>query len=122
MVPAIRGIMLGNPALDLVDTGKGSVPSQLQFRGDQPILGVRGVILPECPIGAVAGGLEIAHQRIANLIPAVGSLFRSFGSGGNGARVRRHWKSASSTASSTRRPPKAMHRGSPLSSRPRQQE
>ncbi|MER9725874.1 MULTISPECIES: hypothetical protein [unclassified Mesorhizobium] len=43
-----------NPALYLADTRERPVPSQLQFRRDQPVLRIDGVILPECPIGAVA--------------------------------------------------------------------
>jgi hypothetical protein len=49
-------------------------PSQLQFRRDQPVLRIDGVVLPECPIGAVARRLEVAHQRLTNLIAAAGRL------------------------------------------------
>src|SRR5260370_17964555 len=51
-----------------------AVPSQLQFRRDQPVLRIDGVILSECPIGAVARRLEVARQRITNLIAAAGRL------------------------------------------------
>ena len=78
--------MRDDPALDPTDMCEGLVPSRLQFRCNQPVLGISSVILPECPIGAVAGSLEIARQRIANLITAVGGLCRGFDSGGNGAR------------------------------------
>ena len=43
--------MRGNHALDLTDTCERAVPSQLQFRRDQPVLRIDGVVLPECPIG-----------------------------------------------------------------------
>ena len=66
--------MRGNPGLDLAYTCERAVPSQLQFRRDQPVLRIDGVILPECPIGAVARRLEVAHQRITNLIAAAGRL------------------------------------------------
>src|SRR6202163_2448294 len=66
--------MRGNPGLDLAYTCERAVPSQLQFRRDQPVLRIDGVVLAECPIGAVARRLEVAHQRITNLIAAAGRL------------------------------------------------
>ena len=81
-----RGIVRGNPALDLTDTRERPVPSQLQFRRDQPVLRIDGVVLPECPIGAVACRLEIAHQRVTSLIAATGRL--CFGLDGRSYRPR----------------------------------
>src|SRR3979409_1692069 len=78
--------MRGNPGLDLAYTCERAVPSQPQFRRDQPVLRIDGVILPECPIGAVARRLEVAHQRIPNLIAAAGRL--GFGPGGPSYRSR----------------------------------
>src|SRR3982074_3668501 len=78
--------MRGNPGLDLADTCERAVPSQLQFRRDQPVLRIDGVILPERPIGAVARRLEVAHQRITNLIAAAGRL--CFGLDGRSYRSR----------------------------------
>src|ERR1700682_5280519 len=66
--------MRGNPGLDLACTCEGAVPSQLEFRRDQAVLRIDGVVLPKCPIGAVARRLEVAHQRITNLIAAAGRL------------------------------------------------
>src|ERR1700738_3853395 len=66
--------MRGNPGLDLAYTCERAVPSQLQFRRDQQVLRIDGVVLAECPIGAVARRLEVAHQRITNLIAAAGRL------------------------------------------------
>src|SRR5260370_7758353 len=66
--------MRGNPGLDLAYTCERAVPSQLQLRRDQPVLRIDGVILPECPIGAVARRLEVARQRITNLIAAAARL------------------------------------------------
>ncbi|MER8944214.1 hypothetical protein NKH82_33050 [Mesorhizobium sp. M0915] len=51
---------------------------------DQPVRRIDGVVLPECPIGVVACRLEIAHQRITNLIVATGRL--CFGLDGRGNR------------------------------------
>src|SRR6202048_605115 len=78
--------MRGNPGLDLAYTCERAVPSQLQFRRDQPVLRIDGVILPECPIGAVARSFEVAHQRITNLIAAAGRL--CFGLDGRSYRSR----------------------------------
>src|SRR3981189_957811 len=55
--------MRGNPGLDLAYTCERAVPSQLQFRRDQPVLRIDGVILPECPIGAVARRAAAAVAR-----------------------------------------------------------
>src|SRR5260370_1872676 len=78
--------MRGNPGLDLAYTCERAVPSQLQFRRDQPVLRIDGVVLPECPIGAVARRLEVAHQRLTNLIAAAGRL--CFGLDGRSYRPR----------------------------------
>src|SRR6266404_4952303 len=78
--------MRGNPGLDLAYTCERAVPSQLQFRRDQPVLRIDGVILSECPIGAVARRLEVARQRITNLIAAAGRL--GFGLDGRSYRCR----------------------------------
>src|SRR5258708_19289022 len=78
--------MRGNPGLDLADTCERAVPSQLQFRRDQPVLRIDGVVLPECPIGAVARRLEVARQRITNLIAPAGRL--GFGLDGRSYRCR----------------------------------
>src|SRR5260370_40949829 len=67
-------MMRGNPGLGLAYTCERAVPSQLQFRRDQPVLRIDGVILSECPIGAVARRLEVARQRLPNLIAAAGRL------------------------------------------------
>src|SRR6202162_256698 len=78
--------MRGNPGLDLAYTCERAVPSQLKLRRDQPVLRIDGVILPECPIGAVARRLEVAHQRITHLIAGVGRL--CFGLDGRSYRSR----------------------------------
>src|SRR5258707_12124552 len=78
--------MRANLGLDLAYTCERAVPSQLQLRRDQPVLRIDGVILPECPIGAVARLLEVARQRITNLIAAAGRL--GFGLDGRSYRGR----------------------------------
>src|SRR6202166_3094327 len=75
-----------NPGLDLAYTCERAVPSPLQFRREQPFLRIDGVILPECPIGAVARRLKVAHQRVTNLIAAAGRL--CFGLDGRSYRSR----------------------------------
>ena len=42
-----RGIMRGDPALDVANASERLVPSQLQFGRDQPVLGIGRVILPD---------------------------------------------------------------------------
>src|ERR1700692_298766 len=66
--------MRGRPGLDLAYTCERAAPSQLQFHRDQPVLRIDGVVLSECPIGAVARRLEVARQRLTNLIAAAGRL------------------------------------------------
>ncbi|GGO38587.1 hypothetical protein GCM10010991_36090 [Gemmobacter aquaticus] len=66
--------MLRNPGLDRCSLREGTVPPRLQLSGHQPVRRIGGIVLPECPIGMVAGSLEIAHQGFANLISAAGSL------------------------------------------------
>lgn len=66
--------MLRNPGLERYDLREGTVPPRLQLSGHQPVCRIGGIVLPGCPIGMVAGSLEIAHQGFANLIPAAGSL------------------------------------------------
>src|ERR1700722_193675 len=78
--------MRGNPGLDLAYTCERAVPAQLQFRRDQPVLRIDGVILSECPIGAVARPLGVPPQRVTNLIAAAGRL--GFGLDGRSYRSR----------------------------------
>src|SRR5258708_1114696 len=78
--------MPGIPGLDLAYPCGRAFPSHPQPRRDQPVLRIDGVILPECPIGAVARRLEVARQRIPNLIAAAGRL--GFGLDGRSYRCR----------------------------------
>ena len=71
--------MCGNLALDLADLREGAVPSQLQFRSDQPVLGIGGVVLPESPVGSVTGSFQIAAEGTPALIAASGRLRLGFG-------------------------------------------
>jgi hypothetical protein len=45
--------MRGDLALDLIDMREGAVPSHLQFRRDQTVFGIGGVILTEGPVGSL---------------------------------------------------------------------
>ena len=78
--------MRGNSGLDLADTRERPVPSRFQFPPDQPVLWIGGVILPEGPIGAIARGLEITHQRLAHLIAPTGRLCLGLDGRRDGAR------------------------------------
>lgn len=67
--------MRTNPALDLTDKGERSVvPPQLQFRRDQPVLGIGSIILPECSISGITRRLQIPCQCVADLVAAAGHL------------------------------------------------
>src|ERR1700680_600065 len=78
--------MRGNPGLDLAYTCGRAVPPHIKSPADQPVLRIDGVVLPECPIGAVARRLEVAHQRLTDLIAAAGRL--CFGLDGPSYRSR----------------------------------
>jgi schlafen family protein len=47
--------MRGNPGLDLAYTCERAVPSPLQFRRDQPVLRIDGVVLPDADFRALEG-------------------------------------------------------------------
>src|SRR5690554_1504820 len=79
--------MSGDLALDLVDMREGAIPSNLQFCGDQAVLRIGGVILPEGPVGSVAGSLQIAAEGIPDLVATSGSLRLGFGGGGKRSRL-----------------------------------
>jgi hypothetical protein len=62
-----------------------SVPAGFQFGGHQPVLGIGRIILPECPASRVLSRLQIATERIPNLIPLTHRLPGGRLCGGNGA-------------------------------------
>ena len=115
-----RLIMGGNPRFDLANSRQRLIPPPFQFAGDQPVRRVYRVILAERAIGGSTSGLEIAAQRLAQLVAPFGFLGVGLHSCGNrpGSTT---FKIAASMASSTRKPPNAMQRGSPSSHRPRVQ-
>ena len=82
-----RSVMAGDLTLDLADASESLVPSHLQFRRHQPVLGIGRVILPECPVGGVASRLQIALEGVADLIAAIGLLRFGLGGSGNGSRL-----------------------------------
>jgi hypothetical protein len=79
--------MRGDLALDLADMDERLVPARFQFRRDQAVLGIGSVILPEGPIGCVAGSLQITAERIPDLVTATGCLRLGFGGGRDCARL-----------------------------------
>src|ERR1700738_1718830 len=105
--------MVGDLRLDFGDAGERLVPTRLQFTGDQTVGRIGGVVLAEGAIRRIARRFEIASERFADLITLLTQL--RFGSNGRCDSSGL----APPIASSPRRPPNAMQRGSPLSSRPR---
>ncbi|WP_245286187.1 hypothetical protein [Bradyrhizobium sp. WSM1417] len=66
------------------------------------------MVLPESPVGGIARGFQIATKSIAHLIPSFSSFLGGSGCSGDSAWTDDAKASASSIASSTRNPPKAM--------------
>ena len=112
--------MSGDPALHLRDAGERPVPARLKLAGDQPVGRIGGVILPEGAVGGVARCFEITAKSLTHLVPLLRGLLRPAIAAATAPGPTTP-RSASSMASSTRRPPKAMQRGSPLSIQPRLQ-
>ena len=75
-----------DPGLDFGGLLQRTVPACLQFRCDKPVCRIGGIILPERPVGAVAGCFEIAHQGFANLVAPAGGLRLCLSGGSDGAR------------------------------------
>src|SRR6516165_8777486 len=110
--------MVGNLRLDFGDADERLVPARLKFTGDKTVCGISSVILTEGTIRRIARRFEIAFERFADLITLLTQL--RFGSDAAAtAPGSTTLRTAASIASSTRKPPNAMQRGSPLSSRPR---
>jgi hypothetical protein len=114
-------IMRRDPALDLRHMRERLVPACLQFTCHQPVRRIGGIVLPKGAVGRVARRFEIAAERIAHLIPSLTRFLSRSCCRGDGAPGPTTLNSASSIASSTRKPPKAMQRGSALSIQPRLQ-
>lgn len=112
--------MRGNPGLDLAGACEGAVPPRLPRH--EPVLGNGGIILPERPIGAVAGRFEITRQRFANLIAAIGGLCLGLGGGSDGAGLDHPQRRFLDGIVDAQAAVGDASRGSPLSSRPRQQD
>ena len=106
--------MHGDLALDLRRVSERPVPARFKFTRHQPVRGVGGIVLPESPVCGIASRFQIATESIAHLILSFFGFLGSSRCSGD-----RAWpttpSSASSIASSTRNPPKAMQRGPPLS-------
>jgi hypothetical protein len=106
--------MHGDLALDLRRMSERLVPARFKFTRHQPVRGVSGIVLPECPLCGITRRFQTATESIVHLIL---SFFGFLGSNGAAAIAPGPTtpSSASSIASSTRNPPKAMQRGPPLS-------
>src|SRR3954451_11115136 len=105
--------MGGDLALNFRNTRERLVPACFQFARYQPIGRVGGIILPKGAVGRVARRFKVALQRVEHLVPPLAGLFLRGNGGGDGAPGPTTVRSASSMASSTRKPPKAIQRGSP---------
>ena len=107
-------------ALDFGDTGQRLVPARFELAGDQSVGGIGSVILTEGAVGGIVRRVEIAAKSLAYLIrfSAARSAAAIDAATAPGPTTPR---SAFSIASSTRSPPNAMQRGSPLSIQPRVQ-
>src|ERR1700730_6179652 len=99
--------MRGKLALDLRHMDESPVPARFKLARHQPVCGVSGIELPEGPVGGIARRFEVATERIAPCTPPFPGFL-----GGSGCRGDSAWattpSNASSIASSTRNPPKAM--------------
>lgn len=60
--------MSRDPALYFGGLLQGAVPAYLQLRCHKPVRRIGGIVLPECPIGMIAGRFEIARKGLANLV------------------------------------------------------
>jgi hypothetical protein len=79
--------MRGDLALDLADTDERLIPARFQFRRDQAVLGIGGVILSDGPVGGVSGSFQIAAEGVSDLVTATGCLRLGFGGGSDCARL-----------------------------------
>lgn len=57
----------------------------LQFRRNQPVFGIGGIILPESSVGGVAGSFPIAAEGVPDLVAVTGCLRLGLGGGSNRA-------------------------------------
>ena len=117
---SVVGSVSGNLGFDLRHAGERRVPSRLQFASHQSVGRVGSVVLPEGPIGCIARRFEITPERLTHLVPLLPRLLLGSNGCRNSARAN-DCEKGTLMASSTRSPPKAMHRGSPLSIQPRVQ-
>jgi hypothetical protein len=113
-------VVSGDLRIHFTDALQRLVPARLHFRRHMPVRRIGGVVLLEGAVGGVTRRFQVAQERFADLI-AMGCLcFFRFDHRRDGSRLDA-FRSSISIASSTRKPPKAIQRGSPLSSCPRWQ-
>ena len=67
----VMGAELG---FDLALPFQGRFPTRFQFRGHQTVGRIRGVVLAEGAVDGVAGGLQIARQRLPDFVAPGGRL------------------------------------------------
>jgi hypothetical protein len=110
----------GNARLHLADACQCPVPAQFQLCRHQTIGGIGRVVLSEGAIGGIAHCFQVSDQGVADLVATRRFLRIGLDRCGNGAWFN-NFQDRRFNGTSTRKPPKAMQRGSPLSSQPRLQ-
>src|SRR6266852_8508267 len=79
--------MRGKFALDLRRMDERPVPARFKLTRHQPVRGVRGIVLPEGPVGGIARRFQIATESIAHLIPSFSGFLDGSGCSGDSARA-----------------------------------
>src|SRR3981081_3851096 len=77
--------MHGDLVLDLRRVSERPVPARFKLTRHQPVRGVRGIVLPESPVGGIARRFQIATESIAHLIPSFSGFLGNSGCSGDGA-------------------------------------
>lgn len=86
-LPRNAPVMSSNLGLDVGNGDERAVPTGLQFARDHPVRRVGGIVLPEGAIGRLARGLEIARERITDLVAPFADLGLRGRGGRNGGRA-----------------------------------
>ena len=61
-------IVRGNAAFHVIHACQRPVPTLLQFRGDQSVPGIDGIVLTESPIGGVTCSLQVPVERSPHVV------------------------------------------------------
>src|SRR5262249_13524807 len=78
-------VVSGNFAFDFRDMLERLVPARLQLAGNKPVDRIGSVVLAESPIDGKARRFKIALERLAHLVPPLGSFRLCRNGGRNGA-------------------------------------